>query len=398
MRVLMTTTGFTGHVRPMFPFSEALARAGHEVLFAGPRSRSEEVERANFRFHGVSDPPALELWGLRYSTVDAPWEVANKTIVGEIFGGLEARTALPDMLEVVRSWEPDVIVRESYEFAGMLAGEICNVPHVRVVVGLRGTEAWIHSLVRDGLGRLRHEVGLSDARSGRDPLTDGPYLTLVPEGLDDPSAPDVGTAFRFRVPRAVPTSTSGSSEACIHGPLVYVTFGTVVGASNEWLPLYRAVADSLANLETNVLMTVGRVLDPADLGSLPPNVRAEKWVPQDSILDRALVTVGHGGFGTMLNSMLHGVPAVIFPILGDTHLNAERVSQLGAGIALTSLSSFGAAIRHGPSVIASELRSAVKRVLEDRTFALSASRIAESAEALDVVESVGEVLQTIAGQ
>jgi hypothetical protein len=45
--------------------------------------------------------------------------------------------------------------------------------------------------------------------------------------------------------------------------------------------------------------------------------------------------VGHGGFGTTMAALAHGVPMVVVPLFAiDQHYNAAAVARAGAGVAL----------------------------------------------------------------
>jgi hypothetical protein len=72
-------------------------------------------------------------------------------------------------------------------------------------------------------------------------------------------------------------------------------------------------------------MTVGDAADEAELGSLPANVSAKRWIPQAAILAKASAMVGHGGFGTTTGALLAGVPQVVVPLFADQPYNAARV-------------------------------------------------------------------------
>ena len=70
-------------------------------------------------------------------------EEANAVVIGEVFGRLGAGAALPGVEAMIESWRPDVVVRESYEFASVVAAERAGIPHVRVATGLASTEEWV---------------------------------------------------------------------------------------------------------------------------------------------------------------------------------------------------------------------------------------------------------------
>ena len=42
--------------------------------------------------------------------------------------------------------------------------------------------------------------------------------------------------------------------------------------------------------------------------------------------------VTHGGLGTVLRALAHGVPQLLLPLGRDQHVNAARVARLGAGL------------------------------------------------------------------
>ena len=52
----------------------------------------------------------------------------------EIFAGLNSKAALPKLMETIDAWRPDLIVRDSVEFASAVAAERAGVPHARVAV------------------------------------------------------------------------------------------------------------------------------------------------------------------------------------------------------------------------------------------------------------------------
>ena len=113
-------------------------------------------------------------------------------------------------------------------------------------------------------------------------------------------------------------------------PTVYVTLGTLHGDVST----YRGLLDALADLDVNVVVTVGRGHDPAALAPLPANAVVERFVPQSFILPRASVVVTHGGSGSILGALAEGLPMVLVPQGADQFENAARCAELGAGLVL----------------------------------------------------------------
>ena len=58
------------------------------------------------------------------------------------FAGLMLDASLPDTLALVEERCPDLVVRETFEFAGALAAERFGIPAARIALGLQRTEAW----------------------------------------------------------------------------------------------------------------------------------------------------------------------------------------------------------------------------------------------------------------
>jgi UDP:flavonoid glycosyltransferase YjiC (YdhE family) len=176
MRILFATTRGAGHVGPLIPFAYACLRAGHDVLVAAARSCGPHVARAGLRFAPLDDPPeeAMEAVWARVRAADP--EEAGRIVVEEVFAGEFARAALPGMLELVRRWRPDVVVRETCEYASLIAAESAGVPdvHVACFLGVLCDTEWD---MYQPLGQLRAEFGLPRRHRDR---TGEPYLTLAP--------------------------------------------------------------------------------------------------------------------------------------------------------------------------------------------------------------------------
>jgi UDP:flavonoid glycosyltransferase YjiC (YdhE family) len=364
MRLLFSTTGHAGHVLPLVPLVRACLRAGHEVRVAGPRSRGGVVRDAGLPFWPFADPPEDEVWSVFAPTAGMPAEHANAVVIGEVFGRLAAGAALPGVKAMVEAWRPDAVVRESYEFASVVAAEEAGIPHVRVGTGLASTEDWL-------LGHARAYVPVEAIRAS-------PLVSFTPPGLDDGPATQ-----RFR------TGLSFSGPNRWGEPLVYVTFGSVAAGLPLYPRVFRAALEELADLPVRVLMTIGSHGDIADLGPLPANALVERWVPQAEVTAHAAAVVCHGGYGTTTGALAASVPLVVAPMFADQGRNAARVAEVGAGLALPMAASIEAAEVVG-------LGALVRRVLEDPSYRRAAGAVAASARALPHVD--GAALSAIAGR
>jgi UDP:flavonoid glycosyltransferase YjiC (YdhE family) len=320
VRLLVTSTAGAGHYGPLAPFVRSFVRGGHDVLVAGPAALGPSVRDA--RFWPVGDPPAAEMAAVFDNLPALSHDEANATIVREVFARLDAAAALPRLRAAITEWRPDVVLRETAEFGGAIAAELHGVPSVCVAIGLAEMERMVLGLATPNLDALRAAHGLT----GSHRIADEPNLTLFPAGLEDPSVPPPARVTRFRDP-AWPVSRPGGR------PFVYVTFGSVLGALPMTADLYRTALAAVADLDAEVLLTVGPDADPESFGPVPAHVRVERWVDQASVLGRASAVVCHGGGGSTLGALAAGVPLVEVPLFAaDQHVNARRVAAVGAGV------------------------------------------------------------------
>jgi UDP:flavonoid glycosyltransferase YjiC (YdhE family) len=359
VRVLVATTRGAGHLGPLVPFAQACVRAGHDVLVAGPASVASLASRARLRLRPVA-APARAVVDEAFAPV---WrgEASIEHVVRDLFIGLYARTAMADMLSAVDEWRPDVIVRETMEFASALAGDRHGVPQVRVGV---------HLASHIDAGGMLEEIAAPALGVPAERLRDSPLLTRSPASLNDPAE----KVLRFRTD-AAPHRPAGGE------PLVYVSFGSEAPASRHFPGVYRRAVDALADLPVRVLVTIGDRRDPAELGPVPASVRVEHWVPQAEVMPRAAVMVSHGGSGSTLAALAGGVPQAFVPLFVDGPSNAARVAEAGAGI------------------VAEDLAADVQTLLNDPRYGRAAAAIADEIRALPPTVAAIDVIQrSAAGQ
>ena len=335
MRVLCATTANDGHFGPLLPFARACAAAGHEVRVAAPASYAAAVEAAGFRHEPFGDAPRELLGPVMARLPTLAFDEADDVVIRDVFGRIDAQAALPALVESIGRWRPDLVLRESAELGSLAAAERAGVPHVHVCIGMHEVVPRFAEALRDPLDELGRLVRLGDGQLSA-ALDEETVLSLVPAVLDHISGPQDADAFlRFHEPPP-PTDPAelvdwGDPDV----PLVYVTFGTVAGSLPPFADVFRKALDALAYVDARIVMTVGRKLDPSDLGPLPPNADVRQWVPQGSVLAHAAAVLGHGGFGTTMGALVAGVPQVVVPLFTfDQALNAAHVAAVGAGIAV----------------------------------------------------------------
>jgi UDP:flavonoid glycosyltransferase YjiC (YdhE family) len=376
MRILMTSNRGAGHIGPLVPFAQALLAAGDAVLVAAPAGARDTVVRSGLSFHPLPDPPQHELDPIFASLPSLPHEEQGVRVMREVFAGIDARSSLPGVLRAVADYRPDVILREPTEYAGLLAAERLGVRHGRIGIMAHATETWGVPVVAPVLDAHRRRLGLRLDPEG-DRIHTSPYLTVFPEALEAPDDRGPEHGLRFREPvapeRPLPDWWDGDDR-----PLVYVSYGSVTPTLPQFPALFTQTADALGELPARVLFTVGVEVDLEPLWPVPGNVHVERWVPQATVMPHAAAMVGHGGSGSTRMALAAGVPSVIVPGFADQLRNADRVAELGAGIALEDVAGVG---------------DAVRRLLDEPSYRRAAERVARDVAQLPPVSEAPAALR-----
>jgi MGT family glycosyltransferase len=166
-------------------------------------------------------------------------------------------------------------------------------------------------------------------------------------------------------------------------PVVYLSLGTV--------PLFntpgklKTLVASLAPADLDLVVTISDLYDPAELGTQPPNVHVEKWLPLAPLLPRCDVVVCHAGSGTTLAALVAGLPLVLLPQGADQYVNAAACQRAGVARVLS-----------GDAVTSTAIEDAVLAVAqqgspEQATARRIASEIAAMPNATDVVRQLGAI-------
>jgi MGT family glycosyltransferase len=148
--------------------------------------------------------------------------------------------------------------------------------------------------------------------------------------------------------------------------------------------LFSRVLSGLRELPVNVVVTVGRQIDPESFGPQPDNVRIERYIPQATLLPHCDLVVNHGGSGSVIGALAHGLPLVVIPMGGDQSLNATRCEELAVAIALD-------AVQATPRSV----REAVATILDNASYRLAAERIRDEIAALPGADEAVPLLERL---
>jgi MGT family glycosyltransferase len=391
MRVLFVCLPATGHLLPLLPLAGVLRDAGHAVAFATAEGFAPHVERAGFR-------------ALAAGMESQEWDVLGEAARGEassewgwderiadfgvrVFAGGIAQRLVHDLPSVLATWRADLVVHEDTALGAAIAAEREGLPHVRLMILAAGPAHPLYARLDEAVDALRARSGLEPASAD---ATLHRHLLLYPF---PPSLllPDRAVPTTFRPVRpALPPPTHDPVPAWVEQlgregrPVVYATLGTLFNGPG-YDAIFHAYLRALRDEPVDAVITVGADRDPAEFGPQPPHVHVMGYMPLASVLPRCELVLSHGGSGTVVAALAHGLPQVVLPIFADQPENAARVAALGAGRVL------------GPEARTPEaIRTAVRAVLADPAYRLGAERVRDEIIALPGPEENVTVLERLA--
>ena len=381
MRMLFSFVGNTGHFNPLVGIARAAEAAGHTVAVACAGSMVATVAAAGFEPLATSPVPSTPRPRLELKAPDAAREAE---VIRRHFAGSAARERAAALLTLAGECQPDLIVCDEVDFGAMLAAERLALPYASVLVIAAGS--FIRpELVAEPLSALRAELGLPP-----DPeltmLSRYLVLSPFPPSYRDPAYPLPPTAHSLR-PAALDPAGDGALPSGItldpELPTVYLTLGTEFNVEAGDL-MARLIA-GLGTLPINLVATVGDEIDPAEFGPQPLHVTIARYLPQALLLPHCRLVVSHGGSGTVIGALAHGLPQVIIPLGADQLVNAARCETLGVARVLDVM-----------TVTAASARDAAAHVLADPTYRRQAEWIRDEVAALPGADYAVALLERLA--
>ncbi len=383
MRVLVATLPLWGHLRPLLPLASALVSRGHEVMWATGPDACARVEGLGFRAvpAGLTEEDfntARDAGQRRFAHL--PPEERPNWLAPWIFGSGRAGPMLHDLRELVADWPPDLVVHDQAEYASAIVAGTLGIPHVSHGFGDVLPTVRV-ARTGDDVAGLWRAAGLTPRPYGGS--YDHLYLDIYPPGLAMSPRDHISRRQLIRpVPPfgAVPGPLPGPLRHLTDRSLVYATLGTVFNDPR----LLASVVGAVASLPVSVVATVGFDIDPAAYGDQPEHVHLARFVPQDDLLPHCAAVVSHGGSGTFLAALAHGLPQVLVPQGADQFLNAAAAERAGVAIVL-----------RGDQQDPDRIRQAVSTVLEDQGFAARAALVAEEIAAMPSADQVVDRLDDL---
>jgi MGT family glycosyltransferase len=369
------------------PVARELAAMGHKVAYCNPApAPSKLIGEAGLE--NLTPPP----WPMPSGFAPSTMEVWNVGHFWALIGYLDenfVRGSTEAMMALMTDYGADVIV-DSWNISACLAARALRKPLVSIIQAdmhpaNRGFVWWkepppdVPSPV-PALNKVLSDHGLSPVRKSEE-LHVGDLTLIAGTPETDPFSEKadvihVGPILYQRPDAALPDWVAALGR---ERPLVWVytgnpTYGPVAPWADSMV-LLRGCLAALADEDVDVVLTTGYQQLPEDVvASLPANFRHEPYLPGLALAEKSDLLIHHGGHGSSMTGLLTGTPAVIVPTYSERESNARRVAALGAGAVVVPTE-----VASGEKDISvEELRSTVRQVLSDPSFASSARRVAET--------------------
>jgi UDP:flavonoid glycosyltransferase YjiC (YdhE family) len=360
----------------MVPLARSFASRGHVVGVLTSASAANLVEPEGFDLLAVGPTFEEMIAETRREIGQDAGNGVSLQMEAYLFAGARVDLAADDALAAAEEWKPDLIVHENADYVGPLIATALQVPLVVFAFSTRRPDESSAALDEVVASRFT-DRGLDRAPALR-------YLDTCPPSLNYPGwEPPVERSYirpeAHRQPGADPLTPSSAKG---DRPKVLVSFGTLSGFFTqpaELSALIRALGD------VDVVVTLGLSGRESDYDVDPERVRFTSFVPLDQLLAGIDVMVTHGGAGTTLATLAHGVPLVVVPKGADQPRQAERVSAVGAGISLT-----------GDAATPEAVAAAVTRCLTESSFRANAIRISQEIAAMPSPDQVVDSLEALA--
>ncbi|SCL30227.1 nucleotide disphospho-sugar-binding domain-containing protein [Micromonospora inyonensis] len=343
MRVLITSWAWPTHYYPLVPLAWALRSAGHEVRVASqpglagvvtgsgmpfvPVGRDLDMEEA---FRSFINPPA----GPGATVRPAPGSARKTPRAIGMFAEL-ADVMAEDTIALARDWRPDLVVTDPTAFVGALAAKAVDAPLVRFPWGADimsevAAMAGLSDVETEVLAPIAERFGLRDIRP-REGLT----LDHCPTGMQVANPAPHRQGIRY-----LPYNAYGVLPPALAAPTrprVCVSWGTTIGRLDPTRSLMGQVITKIAASGVEVLAVVAAHQRHDLLASVPEGVIVAESAPLQHVLPGCSAVISHGGVGTILNGLLHGLPQLaVAPLLPDHRFNSRQLAASGAGRVLTA--------------------------------------------------------------
>jgi MGT family glycosyltransferase len=372
-RILWLNWSGGGNLPPSLGVARTLTERGHTIAFAGRPEMVPRVKTAGFRAIEITDAYAqVERYPQGHFMTRAACYLTSPAVEAQVRA-------------IVTAEAPDLVLIDAMFPAALAQARDFPQP----------TAVFVHTFVFRQLEMWRRFFGIFDGmrqQAGFASLPPLDELWQANERIISTSlaafdaAPETGWEMvrhvgpaledeKFAVPTPLPWPESDPT------PLVMVSFST--GFEQRNVDKVQRTLDALGSEPVNVVATTGGIVAPNEVAT-PANAVVLNYAAHDPILRRAALVVTHGGHGTAMRALRHGVPMAVIPgPAGDQPYVAAAIQEWGAGRALPSDAS------------AEAIREAAQRILAAPSYREHARRRAAMLAGVDGAANAADEVEAL---
>jgi UDP:flavonoid glycosyltransferase YjiC (YdhE family) len=351
--ILFATWDGGGNVPPALGIAAELAARGHDVRFLGHRGQADRFATAGLDFAAYGSA--------------ADFSATAGPSLPQLLANFADQVKGRDVLAELAARPADLVVVDCYLFGVMKALGTAGTPYVVLEHSLDG------NFRRDLSGPLAMLLRMRGVHPRK--VVEAGRAVLVPTlaELDADAGPEVVHTG------AVVDGTPARADE----PTLLVSLSTVrfKGLVDTW----QRVLDAVDGLPVRVIATTGPAVDPAEL-RIPAGVEVHRWLPHAEVMPHVSAVVGHGGHGTTMAALAHGLPLLVLPVESrtDQPFIGRTVERVGAGRTLSRRSS------------PTRIRAALEELLADGPHRAAATRLGEQIRADDGRRRGAQLLEELA--
>ncbi len=251
------------------------------------------------------------------------------------------RYRLKKLSAIVKDFKPDILVGDTHLLTRLL-GRLHNVPVVQITRAQGFPPApdfcWWGDEESgfqkpDGLAPFREVLNelKMDARCTEDLLRGDRYLIPASPTVEpvDHNHEDVFYCGplnkREHGDRPIPFFDEPTDS-----PKIYISIGGGAGRGGE-RRFFEALIDIFDKSDYRVLVSTGNRVNAKNFHRRSANMQFVNWIHGASAISKSDTIVFHGGYGTMMETLTLGKPALVLPSHSEQRANGYRLKQLGAG-------------------------------------------------------------------
>ena len=375
----------TGHLNTILPLGQELQKRGHQVTLFGIHDTQAKTRAAGLGWQGVGK-----------ATFPLGWVKQSYGELGKLTGK-EAKlysqnqrqelTAilLEEVPELLQYHQIEALIVDHGEKGGATIAQHLNLPFVTICTALISehhgritTEEPILEL----LNQYRRQWNLNHHKNINDCLSSLSQISQQPAQFDlhrtrRTKLPDY---FHFTGPFHTGNSRPHVDfpwEKLTGQPLIYASMGTL---QNRLQWVFKIIAQACENLDVQLVISLGGGME--SMEKLPGNPLVVSYAPQLKLLNKAILTITHGGLNTTLESLSRGVPLIAIPIAHDQPNVANRLHWKGVGIPISL-----------PDLTEENMHTAIETVLTTESYYQKAAILQTAIRNSPGVQGAGDIVE-----